>query len=149
MSRENFYRLCDELRPFVTRKTINMRAPVSVEMQVAVTLYYLLDSGRIRKTANAFGIATCTVSRIVQCVTEAISTKLFHKYIHFPKTEVQKLAARFYSERGFPQCIGAIGGTHIPIKKPKNNAVDNVNRKGFYSLNVQACVDANCCFFFM
>ena len=89
------------------------------------------------------------VSRIVQRVTEAISTKLSHKYINVPKTEeeVQKLAARFYSERGFPQCIGAIDGTHIPIKKPKNNAVDYVNRKGFYSLNVQACVDANCCFF--
>ena len=135
MSRENFYRLCDELCPFVTRKTTNMRAPVSVEMQVAVTLYYLSDSGRMRKTANAFGIATCTVSRIVQRVTEAISAKLSHKYINVPKTEeeVQKLAARFYSERGFPQCIGAIDGTHIPIKKPKNNAVDYVNRKGFYS----------------
>ena len=149
MSRESFYKLCDELRPFVTRKTTNMRAPVPVETQVAVTLYYLSDSGRMRKTANAFGIATCTVSRIVQRVTKAMSTKLSHKYINVPKTEeeVQKLVASFYSERGFPQCIGAIDGTHIPIKKPGENAVDYINRKGFYSLNVQACVDANCCFF--
>ena len=107
MSRENFYRLYDELRPFATRKTTNMRAPASVEMQVAITLYYLSDSGRMRKTPNAFGIATCTVSQIVQRGTEAISTKLSHKHINVPKTEeeVQKFTARFCSERGFPQGI--------------------------------------------
>ena len=33
-----------------------MRAPVDVERQVALTLNYLSDEGRLRKTANAFGL---------------------------------------------------------------------------------------------
>ena len=34
-----------------------MRSSIDVVKQVAVTLYYLSDEGRIRKTANAFGIS--------------------------------------------------------------------------------------------
>ena len=126
-----------------------MRSPVPVETQVAATLYFLSDRGRMRKTANAFGLACCTVSRIVQRVTRAISTHLAGSYIKIPKTEeeVRDLTARFYSERGFPQCIGAIDGTHIPIKKPNENSVDYMNQKRFYSLNVQACADSNYLFF--
>ena len=44
------------------------------------------DCGRMR-TAKAFGIAPCTVSRIIQCVTTAISTSLCHKYINPPTKE--------------------------------------------------------------
>ena len=34
-------------------------------MQVAVTMYYLSDEGRFRKTANIFGIAKNTVSMFI------------------------------------------------------------------------------------
>jgi hypothetical protein len=34
-----------------------MRKAVNVEVQLAVTLYYLADEGRLRKVANAFGLA--------------------------------------------------------------------------------------------
>ena len=54
--KENFRmgkdKLCGELRPFIERKVTNMRLPVSVETQVASTIYYLSDEGRLRKTAN-------------------------------------------------------------------------------------------------
>ena len=60
MGKDNFYKLCGELRPFIERKVTNMRLPVSVETQLALTLYYLSDEGRHRKTANAtLLISTC------------------------------------------------------------------------------------------
>ena len=40
-----------------------MRAAVDVVKQVAVTLYYLSDEGRMRKTANAFGLSRQAVSK--------------------------------------------------------------------------------------
>ena len=43
---------------------------------------------------------------------------------------------------GFPQCAGAIDGTHIPIIAPKDSKADYFNRKHFYSMNVQAVADA-------
>ena len=66
MSRHSFLLLCDELRPFLTKQTTNMRVPLSVEKQVAVTLYYLSDEGRYRKVANSFGISRATVSKVVR-----------------------------------------------------------------------------------
>ena len=53
MSKMTFNKLSDELRPFIERQETNMRSPVSVEKQVALTLYYLSDEGRLRKVSNA------------------------------------------------------------------------------------------------
>ena len=49
--------------PFITKNNTTFRKPVSVEKQVAVTLYYLADGGRMRKIANAFGLGKATVSK--------------------------------------------------------------------------------------
>jgi len=57
MCEENFMKLCNELRPHIQKLTTNMRSPVEVERQVVLTLYYLSDEGRLRKTANAFGLS--------------------------------------------------------------------------------------------
>ena len=63
------------------------------------------------------------------------------------ENEIVKLVEKFYEAHGFPQCIRAINGTHIRIKKPISNPTDYINRKGTYSLNVQAAVDYKFCFF--
>jgi len=39
--------------------------------------------------------------------------------------------------------IGAIDCTHIPIKSPSSNEEEYVNRKGVYTINMQAVFDAN------
>ena len=142
-------KLCDEFRPHVQRLATNMRSPVEVERQVALTLYYLSDEGRLRKTANAFGLSRATVSVTVRRVARAISTHLGPKYIRLPVTEVEvkEKVAEFYRAFSVPQCIGAIDCTHIDIKAPSSNSTDYVNRKSRYSLNVQACCDSKYCFF--
>ena len=58
-----------------------MRSPVEVERQVALALYYLSDEGRLRKTANAFGLSRPCISVIVRRVTHATSLHLGRKYI--------------------------------------------------------------------
>lgn len=42
----------------------------------------------------------------------------------------------------FPQALCAIDGSHIPIKAPPNNPRDYFNRKGYYSIILQAVVDS-------
>jgi hypothetical protein len=46
LSKVNFFKLCNELEPYLHKKSTNMRKTISVEKQVAVTLYYLADEGR-------------------------------------------------------------------------------------------------------
>ena len=86
---------------------------------------------------------------IVKRVTQAISTHLASTYVKVPSTEaeIKESAANFSARYGFPQCRGTFDGTHIPIRKPKENPTSFINRKGYYSLNVQAYVDYNYCFF--
>ena len=46
-----------------------------------------------------------------------------------------------FLSRGFPQCAGAIDGTHIPVEAPAENASDYYNRKGWHSVILQGTVD--------
>ena len=58
--------------------------PLSVETQVAVTLYYLPEEGCMGKVANVFVIGKSTVLKVVRRVTMAISRLLGPQYIKHP-----------------------------------------------------------------
>ena len=135
MSRNTFLILCEELRPFIQKKATNMRLPVDVERQVASSLYYLSDKGRIQKTANSFGLSRAVISIIIGRVCTAIAIHLGPKYIKLSSTEA--------GVQDLPQCLGAIDCIHVDIKQPSENSTDYINRKSRYSLNVQAACDYN------
>ena len=42
------------------------RSAISEEKQVAATLYYLVDKGRMRKVSNSFGIGKSIISKIMR-----------------------------------------------------------------------------------
>ena len=138
-----FFKLCEELRAYLHKKTTNMRKPVSVEKQIAVTLYYLSDERRYR-----FGLGKSSVSEIVRRVCAVISIVLGPKYIKLRKTEddVKEMIEKFHEKHGFPQCLRAIDGTHIFIQQRKVNPTDYLNRKNRLSMNIQALCDYKYCF---
>lgn len=44
----------------------------------------------------------------------------------------------------FPQCLGAVDGTHIPIKAPQDHHCDYFNRKHYHSIILQGICDSEC-----
>ena len=150
MSRETFQILCAELHPYIFKNDTRFRNAVPVDKQIVVTLYYLSEEGLMRKVANTFGIGKSTVSVIIRRVTKAISVHLAPKYIQIPSTEkeVEEMVGQFYEWHGFPQCLGAVGGTHIATKRPSVTfSSDFVKRKGHFTLNCQAAADYSYRFF--
>ena len=63
------------------------------------------------------------------------------RYTQFPSGDDMKVLDCFEEKWGFPQCVGAINESHIPISAPELNHTDYYNRKGWYSMAVQAIVD--------
>lgn len=146
MNKESFFTQCDKLTPYLQKQHV-VRAPLSVEKQVRMFLYYISDEGRLRKTGNAFGTAKSTTSKVVRRVAHSISQHM-SDYIKMPTTQddIKSLVSRFKDAHGFPQCIGAIDGTHVPIIKPDSKPTSYINKNSTHSLNVQAVADYRYCF---
>ena len=123
---------CLMWRTFPVHQNTRFWKPISVEIQVAVTMHYLSDKGRFRKTANAFGIAKNTVSMITQQVTKVISNHLVDKYMKLPQKEkeVNESCSLFFEKHDFPLCFGSVDGTQIVIKWPSENSTDYNSCKG-------------------
>lgn len=59
-------------------------------------------------------------------------------FIRWPTAEeANEVHAGFARNRGFPQVLGAIDGTHIRIAAPAENHEAYINRKGFHSIQLQ------------
>jgi hypothetical protein len=144
MSRDSFMELERELRPYISPNpnSPNFRSLSSIK-KLAITLYYLKDTGSLLMTANAFGVAISTVSTVIIEVSKVISTVVGPKYLHLPvdMDEMRLKVSEFESKFGMVQAFGCIDGTHIPVLRPVKDPQDYFCYKGFYSLNVQAVCD--------
>lgn len=59
-------------------------------------------------------------------------------FIQWPSgDEAISIMQDFEAASGFPGVIGAIDGTDIRINAPKENPADYINRKGYYSIQLQ------------
>ena len=121
-----------------------MRLAITVEHRVAITLWCLATCGEYQTIGHLFGVARCTVCVIVHDTCAAIVRILLTEYIQFPTgNQLTSVIDGFKTKFDVPQCAGAIDGSHIPVRPPAQNHTDYYNRKGWYSVILQAVVDHN------
>ncbi|XP_039638609.1 protein ANTAGONIST OF LIKE HETEROCHROMATIN PROTEIN 1-like [Perca fluviatilis] len=129
------------------RQDTQFRRPISVRKRVGVGLYWLATGAGYCTLANLFGIAKSSVCAIVHEFCKAVRQVLMPEFIKLPEGDaLQKVLQGFQMRCGFPQCAGAIDGSHIPIIAPEENHVDYFNRKGWHSVILQGVVDHEFCF---
>ncbi|GLV38166.1 uncharacterized protein CBL_12812 [Carabus blaptoides fortunei] len=101
------------------------------------------DPGFQEGVGADLGIHQSTVSKIVKEVVKKVVVKK-DIWIQFPVTHIAMEEAKHGWH--LPNAIGAIDCTHIRIVKPDLHGEAYFNRKGFYSINVQATCNYNECF---
>jgi len=101
-------------------------------------LWRLATGNSYRSTGLVFGVGRRTAMNLKDefCSTLLMSA---NDFIKFPKGEAETRRAiqAFQEISCFPQVVGAIDGSHIPIIAPKNDPNDYYNRKQFRSIVLQ------------
>ncbi len=142
MSKRTFDYLCLELSPAIKKKDTPMRKAIGVQQRIAITLWYLASNSDFRTIAHLFGVSKASVCLLIKNVCAAIVDILLPKYISIPYgEELRNVIDGFSNSFGFPQCAGAVDGTHIPIISPVEFPADYYNRKGFHSILMQGTVN--------
>lgn len=71
-------------------------------------------------------------------------SELRDEYMPHPTTQMwYSIADTFYEKWNFPNCLGCIDGKHIRVRAPPNSGSTYYNYKQYFSILLQAVVDAN------
>ncbi|KAG1660329.1 Protein ANTAGONIST OF LIKE HETEROCHROMATIN PROTEIN 1 [Nymphon striatum] len=117
--KQTFNIICNILRPKIERQKTNMRDELSVELRVATLLLVLGSTSEYRFTAHLLGISISSVCQITRELCHELA-QLKNIYIKMPVGEELDRVVNGYRDKwGFPNCGGAIDGSHIPIISPK------------------------------
>ncbi|XP_065438549.1 uncharacterized protein LOC135981209 [Chrysemys picta bellii] len=138
MRKATFMGLCEELAPILRRKGTRLRAALMMEKRVAIAIWKLATPDSYRSVANQFGVGKSTVGIVLMQVFSAINRILLRRTVTLGN--VHDIVTGF-AQMGFPNCGGVIDGTHIPILAPAYLTSKYVNRKGYFSMILQALVD--------
>ena len=138
LCREDILSLVDNLRDRLETPT-NRSHAVPPVLQVFATLRYFATGGQQRLVGDDAGLSPPTMSRCIERVTDALLDNLS---ISFP-ADTTRIKHEFYKIAGFPNVVGAIDGTLIPIIAPSDDEHTYICRKGFHAINVQCVADAN------
>lgn len=105
---------------------------------------YLATGASFKSLGFTFRMGATTVSLIVQDTVKAIWEVLQPVHMKVPTEDTfRRIAEEFYDKWNFPNCLGAIDGKHIRVKCPPHSGSMFYNYKSFFSIVLQAVVDAN------
>ncbi|XP_035692548.1 protein ANTAGONIST OF LIKE HETEROCHROMATIN PROTEIN 1-like [Branchiostoma floridae] len=142
MRKAIFRFIVTDLQHVLHRSDTRLRAAIPVPQRIAIALYWLASGDLLRTVADLFGVSAASVCHVVHDVCQAIVDVLLPRYLTFPSGERLRETVQGYGEKwGFPQCAGAVDGSHIAIKAPVDGRTDFFNRKGYYSIILQGVVD--------
>lgn len=144
LSRDSMYFLVEKLRPKLEKKDTQMRKSLTVDFRIAVAIYILKSGCDASVAADSFKIGTSTANSLLNEVCRALNEVLWDEMVKFPRTkeERENNCKEFENRWQFPNTIGALDGTHVPILAPPEHAADYFNYKHYHSMVILAMVDA-------
>ncbi|XP_066600578.1 putative nuclease HARBI1 [Prorops nasuta] len=127
-------------------ENLNKRGlPLTNLEKLLITLRYYGSNCFQNISGDLRNLSQPAVCRIVKQISRIFAEKL-GDFIYFPRTaeDCNKNYEQFYQIANFPNVIGTIDYTHIKIKNPGSVYGEAFrNRKGWFSLNIQAVCGSN------
>ncbi|XP_064462018.1 putative nuclease HARBI1 [Ornithodoros turicata] len=141
-SKDTVRYIIEVVRPDLQASEFNNAIPP--DLQVLDTLRLSAKGSYQDDASHIHGFSQPTQSRIVRRISVALASRRVH-FIKFPvlPAEQEDEKTQFLRRFGFPFTVGVIDCTHIRIKSPGGQVAQvYINRKGYYSLNMQLVCDA-------
>jgi len=147
VSYDIFTALTERPRPYIEKMDTNRRPAITVEHRVAGALYRIAHGASYPRIATRSAVGSSTAEEIYEEIYHVMARHLWKHVIRFPNQyEMHENMALFEEHNNLPMCFGAINGSHIPVCAPRGHAHDYHNRKGFFSIVLQGCVNYAGCF---
>lgn len=94
--------------------------------------------------ASTYRVSKQAFGHVLDQVCDAICEALQDQFkLNMKKEDWVDIANQYHSKWNYPNCLGAIDGKHIQIKRPLNAGSVFYNYKGFHSIILLAIADAN------
>ncbi|KAG0718480.1 hypothetical protein GWK47_000796 [Chionoecetes opilio] len=112
LDRCQFHEVLELIRPAISRQDTNMRAAVSAEERLAITLRHLATGESQQSLGLPVPGQPASISMIIPSVCTAIYEALQPDYMRAPTTqdEWRHVAAEFHRQGNYPNCLGAAMG---------------------------------------
>ncbi|KYO21941.1 hypothetical protein Y1Q_0000595 [Alligator mississippiensis] len=137
MKRETFYHIISMLGPHIMKQDTNMCQAIPPDKTVAMAIMKLAIPSSLQYIVNQFSMAAFAVELATREVCQLLKEITANKIICLANP--QQVIDGF-NEKGFPNCMGALDSTHIPVLCPVGRERDFTNKKGYASMILQAMV---------
>lgn len=144
LDKETFLLIVERLTPYIQQQTTVMRPLIAVDERVAMALWRYSSADSCRTISWMFGVGQSTCTEACLEVAQAICEEFGPEYLATPTHDELKTQADLFERgRGFPMCIGARDGIHIPIRGSFRRRKLLWCFRGFYSVVLQIVAGAD------
>ncbi|CAH2264554.1 protein ALP1-like [Pararge aegeria] len=144
LSRKIAYSLIDDLEKSgcIANHKFGLK-PLEPRLCFYIFLSFIANTEPLTPIATRFDISISSTFRVIRRIVAWILTKM-DEAIKWPQdiSDYRTICDSFHSKTGISNILGVIDCTHVKIEKPKN-AREYCNPKGYYSIVLQATIDAN------
>lgn len=142
---EFFREMVEKIRPLVRKKTTKWRKPLPVGLKLAVTLRFLATGNSYSSLQFSFRTSKSAISLFVPVVCQALIDVYKQEALQCPTTPDgwKKIADAFSRKWNYHNCLGALDGKHVAMRKPVGGGSLYFNYKKFHSIILMALADAH------
>ena len=152
MDYDCFKHILQLIEPYITPQNsgVSGQRVVTAAENLVLTIRFLATGGTFSSLNLQFRISDRAISNIVDSVSKAIVSYIGKEYIKVPSCsrEWLQISEIFLSKWNFPNCLGAIDGQHIQIRRPPDTGSEYFNYKKTFSIILLAIAgpDYECIF---